>query len=157
MATVNVYLTFDGNCREAFDFYKSVFGGEFTYVGTFGEMPPQEGIPPLPEKDKNKIMHISLPISKETALMGSDSGGEWGPKVTSGNNFSISVNTNNKEETDRIFNKLSQGGKVTMPLDVTFWQSYFGMCTDKFGINWMVSNEMKENKNAEKENQVAQN
>ncbi|MGI8893651.1 MAG: VOC family protein [Bacteroidia bacterium] len=154
MTTVNVYLTFNGNSREAFDFYKSVFGGEFSYVGTIGEIPPQEGMPEVPESEKNKIMHISLPISKETSLMGSDAGGEWAPKVVEGNNFSISVNTDSNEEADRIFDKLSKGGKVTMPMDNTFWGSYFGMCTDKCGINWMVSHELQENKEHDK-NQVS--
>ena len=139
MATVNVYLTFNGNCMEAFDFYKSVFGGEFPYVGKFGEMPPQEGMPEMSEADKNKIMHISLPISQETMLYGSDTGGEWAEHFKEGNNFSLSLNTNSREETEKLFNALSEGGKVTMPLADTFWGAYFGMWQDKFGINWMVN------------------
>ena len=138
MTTINVYLTFDGNCKEAFEFYKSVFGGEFISLSTFGEMPPQEGIPPIPDQMKDRIMHVSLPISKETILMASDNG-DWGPKLEVGNNFSISVNPANKEEADRIFNALSEGGKVTMPLANTFWGAYFGSLTDKFDINWMVN------------------
>jgi PhnB protein len=145
MATVNVYLTFNGNCREAFDFYKSVFGGEFPYVGTFGEMPPQEGMPPMPDEMKNKIMHISLPISAETAIMGSDRGGDWAPELQQGNNFSISVNTEDQEEAKRIFDALADGGQITMPYDKTFWNAYFGMLTDKFGINWMVNCALEEN------------
>lgn len=137
--TVNVYLTFDGNCKEAFDFYKTVFGGDFPQVNTFAEMPPQEGIPPIKDEEKDRIMHMSLPISKETVLMGSDTGGEWAKHFKQGNNFSISVNTDKKEEANRIFNELSKGGKIMMPMDKTFWGSYFGMFTDKFGINWMVS------------------
>lgn len=137
--TVNIYLTFDGNCKEAFEFYKSVFGGDFPQVSTFAEMPPQEGIPSVKEEEKDRIMHMSLPISKETVLMGSDTGGEWASQFQQGNNFSISVNTENKEEADRIFNELSQGGNIMMPMDKTFWGSYFGMFQDKFGINWMVS------------------
>ncbi|RSK38261.1 VOC family protein [Mangrovimonas spongiae] len=152
MTTVNIYLTFNGNCKQAFDFYKSIFGGEYPYVGTFGEMPPQEGMPPIPEEMKAKIMHISLPISKETMLMGSDSGGEWAKKLKQGNNFSVSVNVDNTEEADRIFNALSEGGNITMPLAKTFWESYFGMLTDKFGINWMVSCELSTHKTFEKEN-----
>lgn len=136
---VNPYLTFKGNCEEAFNFYKTVFGGDFSYLGRFSEMPPQEGVKALPEEDKNKIMHVSLPISKETMLMGSDTGGEWAPKTVVGNNFSISVSVNSKEEADRIFNALSEGGKVTMPMEATFWGDYFGMFTDKFDINWMIS------------------
>ena len=139
MATINVYLTFNGNCKAAFDFYQSVFGGTFTSVSTFGEMPPQEGAPPVYENEKNNIMHISLPISKETVLMGCDTGGEWAKNFNAGNNFSLSVNTESKEEADQLFNKLSTGGRVSMPMNQTFWGSYFGMFTDKFGISWMVS------------------
>lgn len=139
MPVINVYLTFKDNCKEAFEFYKSVFCGEFSYISTFGEMPPQEGMSPLPEEMKNRIMHVSLPISKETILMGSDQGGDWAPELKIGNNFSISVTPESKEEADKLFNELSKGGKITMPLADTFWNAYFGMCTDKFGINWMIN------------------
>ncbi len=138
MATVNVYLTFNGNCKEAFDFYKSVFGGEFPYAGTFGEMPSTEG-KEMPEADKDKIMHISLPISKETMLMGSDTGGEWAASYKQGNNFSISINAESREEADKLFGGLSAGGHIIMPMANTFWGAYFGMFADKFGINWMVN------------------
>lgn len=139
MATVNVYLNFNGNCEEAFLFYKSVFGGEFPYVGRFKDMPPQEGMPPMPQEMGEKIMHISLPISAETALMGSDTGGEWAPNFVQGNNFAVSVNAADKDEADKLFAGLSAGGTVTMPLATTFWGAYFGMFTDKFGVGWMVS------------------
>ena len=139
MTTVNTYLNFDGNCEEAFTFYKSVFGGEFPYIGRFSDMPPQEGMPPMPTEMANRIMHVSLPISKETMLMGSDTGGEWASSYKQGNNFSISISTDSKEEADRLFNKLSEGGQQTMPMNQTFWGDYFGMFTDKFGVNWMVS------------------
>lgn len=152
MTTVNIYLTFNGNCREAFEFYKSVFGGDFQYVGTFGEMPPQEGMPPISDDLKDKIMHISLPISKETALMGSDAGGEWAPNLQQGNNFTISVNVDSTKEADRIFNALAVEGNITMPLAKTFWEAYFGMLTDKFGINWMVNCELASHKKFEEEN-----
>ena len=138
MTLVNVYLTFNGNCEEAFTFYKSVFGGEFPYMGRFKDMPANEQ-KKMPAADAEKIMHVSLPISKETMLMGSDVGGEWSPHFSAGNNFSISINTDSKNEADRIFNGLSAGGMVTMPMNKTFWGDYFGMFTDKFGINWMVS------------------
>lgn len=138
MASVNVYLTFNGNCREAFDFYKSVFGGEYQYIGSFGEMPPVEG-QETSEEDKNKIMHVSLPISKETTLMGSDTSGEYVSHYKAGNNFSISINADSKEEADQLFNGLSAGGQVTMPMADTFWGAYFGMFTDQFGIGWMVN------------------
>jgi PhnB protein len=136
MTSTNIYLNFNGNCREAFTFYKSVFGGEFDFIGTFGEMPPQENYP-TPESDKNLIMHVSLPISKETMLMGSDTGSGF-PKVTFGNNFSVYVNTDSKQEADSKFKDLSAGGKVNMPMEDTFWGSYFGMVEDKFGVNWMI-------------------
>lgn len=139
MAQVNAYLTFNGNCEEAFNFYKSVFGGEFPYIGRFGDMPPSEDGKQVAEADKDKIMHVSLPISQETILMGSDTGGEWASNHVAGNNISLSVNTDSKEEADRIFNGLSAGGKITMPLAETFWGAYFGMWTDKFGIHWMVN------------------
>lgn len=139
MTTVNVYLTFNGNCEAAFNFYKSVFGGEFAYLGRFKDMPTMDGMPPVSDGDCEKIMHVSLPISKETILMGSDSGGEWGPKLQVGNNFSVSITADSKENADQLFTKLSEGGKITMPIGNTFWGSYFGSFSDKFGINWMVS------------------
>lgn len=138
MTTVNVYLTFKGNCEEAFNFYKSVFGGQFGYVGRFSEMPPVEG-KPLSEADAQKIMHISLPVSKETVLMGSDTTPEYNESIVVGNNFSVSINTDSKAQADKLFDNLSAGGKVVMPMGDTFWGSYFGMFTDRFGINWMMS------------------
>lgn len=137
MPTTNVYLNFNGNCKEAFAFYQSVFGGEFSFYGTFGEMEPQENYPTA-ESDKDMIMHVSLPISKETILMGSDTGSNY-PDVTFGNNFSIYVDTESKDEANRLFAALSVEGKITMPLEDTFWGSYFGSLEDKFGVNWMVS------------------
>jgi PhnB protein len=142
MATVNVYLTFNGNCEEAFNFYKSVFGGEFPYLGRFGEMPPSEENKVSPEH-ANRIMHVSLPISKETIIMGSDTGGEWAANFKQGNNFSISITAERRDEADRLFSGLSVGGTVTMPMNETFWGDYFGMFTDKFGVQWMVSFDTK--------------
>jgi PhnB protein len=142
MPTINIYLTFDGNCREAFDFYKSIFGGEYDYISTFGEMPEMEGMPPIPEESKEKIMHVSLPISKETTLMGSDRGGPPAPEVVQGNNFSVSINCDSPQEATRFFNFLSEGGEIVMPLGKMFWGAYYGMFTDKFGINWMVNAEL---------------
>lgn len=148
MTTINPYLTFNGTCEEAFNFYKSVFGGEFPYAGKFKDMPADPKYPVL-EEDKEKIMHISLPISKETILMGSDSSESFGKATVEGNNFSISVNTDSVEEVTRIYNELSKGGKIKMPLEKTFWGAYFGMFTDKFGIHWMVNCELKEHKDYE--------
>ena len=146
MTTINAYLTFKGNCEEAFLFYKSAFGGEFLTISKFKDMPPDPKYP-ISEADKEKLMHVSLPISKETVLMGSDTGGEWSAGFKQGNNFSISINAKSKEEADRLFNELSQGGKIAMPMNKTFWDSYFGMFTDKFGVQWMVSfDEVNRNK-----------
>jgi PhnB protein len=145
MPIVNPYLNFLGNCEEAFEYYRSIFGGEFNYVGRYKDMTPQEGFT-MSADEANKIMHIGLPISKETFLMGSDIGGEWAPNTTIGNNISLSVTVDSKEEADRIYNALAKGGMATMPMNKTFWGDYFGMCTDKFNINWMVSyNENREN------------
>jgi PhnB protein len=138
MTSVNVYLTFNGNCMEAFDFYKSVFGGDYANISRYKDMPAQEGHTPSQEEG-NKIMHVSLPISQETMIMGSDTGGEWASHFALGNNFSISISTDSRENADRLFNGLSAGGSVTMPMEKTFWGDYFGMFTDKFGVNWMVS------------------
>jgi len=115
-------------------------------------MPPSEGSDPIPEELGEKIMHISLPISKETVLMGSDVGGDWSKDFKKGNNFTISVNTDTTEEATRIFIALSEGGKIKMPLARTFWESYFGMLTDKFGVNWMLNCELPGHKNFEKKN-----
>jgi PhnB protein len=135
MVMINPYLNFSGNTEEAFNFYKSVFGGEFTGLTRFGEIP--EGSK-LNAEEKEKLMHISLPIGKGNTLMATDALESMGHKVTPGNNFSLSVETESKEEADRIFKGLSEGGKVTMPQAETFWGSYFGMVNDKFGIQWMV-------------------
>jgi len=100
-------------------------------------MGPEEG---------EKIMHISLPVSKETVLMGSDTGGEWAPTYIQGNNFTISINTDSKAEADRLFNGLAEGGKVSMPMADVFWGDYFGLFVDKYGVNWMVSFNLAQSK-----------
>ncbi|MDD4971768.1 MAG: VOC family protein [Paludibacter sp.] len=145
MTTLNPYLTFQGNCEEAFGFYKTVFGSEFQFVGRFKDMPENKNYP-VSEHDKELIMHISLPISEETVLYGCDTSGAFSSSIISGNNISLSIETDSIEEATRIFNKLSDGGKITMPLDKTFWDAYFGMLTDKFGINWMVNYDLSKSK-----------
>lgn len=137
MITINPYLNFNGNCREAFEFYRSIFGGDFPYVGTFRDM-PTDGQQELPEDVKNMIMHMSLPISKETALMGSDVYEGFGQKVGFDGNVELLINTQSKEEADAIWAKLSEGAQITMPLANAFWGDYFGALTDKFGTKWMV-------------------
>ena len=136
MTTINTYLTFNGNCEEAFTFYKSVFGGEFAHMGRFSEMPSEYKVA---DSDKDFVMHMSFPIGEGSVLMGSDTGGEWSKGFSQGTNFSVSINTDSAEEADRLFEGLSQGGKIIMPMNKTFWDSYFGMFTDQFGIQWMVS------------------
>lgn len=136
MAKVNVYISYNGNCEEAFNHYKSVFGGEFSYLGRFRDMPSPEGIT---EDELDKIMHISLPISNETVLFGSDVPRSYAEKMVFGNNFSVSVSCSSEEEANNLFNNLSEGGFITMPLEKTFWNAYFGMFVDKFGINWMIN------------------
>ena len=145
MATVNPYLIFNGNCEEAFLFYKSVFGNEFSYIGKFNEMPPSDDQPKLSDEDGNKIMHVTLPISEGFVLMGSDSN-EASGLVKIGSNISISINVESKEEADKLFNGLSAGGNPYMPMTQTFWGAYFGMFTDKFEINWMVNFDEEEKK-----------
>ena len=147
MATsLNTYLMFNGNCEEAFLFYKSVFGGEFQYVGKYKDAPAEDGGGELSEEESNRIMHISLPVA-DTILLGSDSHPKFGD-VGFGDNFSISISPESTEEADKIFSGLAAGGRVDMPMQKTFWSPYFGMLKDKFGVNWMIdlSNCDEENK-----------
>ena len=137
--TLNTYLHFNGNCREAFEFYRSVFGGEFAFIDTFANGPEDFEVP---EEELDNIMHVSLPIGT-SVLMGSDVPSSFGP-ANMGNNFSISCQTQSREETDKLFARISEGGAVTCPLADMFWGAYFGSCTDKFGINWQFNCEHKE-------------
>jgi PhnB protein len=136
MKTINPYLNFSGDTEEAFNFYRSIFGGEFVGLTRFKDT-PEEG--KLSDLEKEKIMHISMPVGKQNILMATDALESMGHKVTAGNNFHLSVEADSKEEADKIFKGLSNGGKSTMPMQNTFWNSYFGMLTDKFGIQWMIS------------------
>ena len=131
---LNSYLNFDGNCREAFDHYRSVFGGEFAIVQTFRDGPDGMGVS---EEEMDNIMHVSFPIG-DSVLMGSDVPAAFGGAPVTGTNVQVSVSPESKEDADRVFAGLSDGGKVTMPMMDMFWGDYFGTCTDKFGINWMV-------------------
>ena len=137
--SLSVYLFFDGNCREVFEFYRSVFGGEFAVIQTFGDGPPDMNVP---EAEKDRIMHVSLPIGS-TVLMGGDSTSAFGPPPAAGDNFAISVNAESREQCDDLFAKLSEGGTVTMPPQEMFWGAYFGNWKDRFGINWMVNHELE--------------
>jgi PhnB protein len=136
MTKINTYLNFPGNAEEAFNFYKSVFGGEFRGIIRFKDM-PVPGVK-IAKNDENKIMHIALPVGKDDLLMASDALQSHGQKVIVGNNVSISIFPDSKEEADRIFKALSAGGKIEMPLGNQPWGDYYGGFTDKFGVRWMV-------------------
>ena len=135
MPAINPYLNFNGNAEQAFNLYRSVFGGDFAMLMRFKEVPDEHK---SPESEAEKIMHIALPIGQGTMLMGSDVPESFGP-ASVGNNVHVSISADSEEEADKLFNGLSAGGKVAMPLAKSFWGSYFGMCTDPFGIHWMVS------------------
>lgn len=140
MARVSTYLNFPRQTEEAFTFYKAVFNSEFTsHIARFGDMPPMEGIPPMPESDKNLVMHIELPITGGHVLMGTDAPETMGFTVKTGNNIHINLEPDTREEAARLFHALSAGGQITMPIQDTFWGAYFGSCTDKYGVNWMVN------------------
>ena len=137
MAVINPYLNFMGNTEEAFNFYKSVFGGEFIMLQRFKDSP---GCDPISSAgDGDKIMHIALPIGKGNILMATDALECMGQSLTVGNNFAINIGTESEAEADKIFKGLSEGGNIQVPLEKAFWGDYFGMLTDKFGIQWMVT------------------
>jgi PhnB protein len=142
MAAINSYLNFMGNTEEAFNFYKSVFGGEFAMLQRFKDTPESDK---LSAGDQNKLMHIALPIGNRNVLMGTDALESMGHTITFGNNFSLSISADSKEEAEKIFNGLAEGGDVEMPLQDTFWGAYFGMAADKFGIKWMVNYDYPKN------------
>ena len=141
MARTNTYLNFARNTEEAFNFYKSVFGGEFSGGGVarFRDIPVSPDSPPMLESDQDLIMHIELPIVGGHVLMGTDAPESMGFKLNFGNNSYISLEPDTKEETKKLFNALSEGGKITMELQDMFWGAYFGTCIDKFGVQWMFN------------------
>lgn len=140
MIKANVYLNFTNQTEAAFNFYKSVFGTEFEGgINRFGDMPPQEGMPPLPDEAKNLVLHVSLPISDGYKIMGSDAPEQMGFKVNMGNNMYISLDVDSRKEADRLFKSLSDGGVVEMPLTDMFWGAYWGSFADKFGVKWMIN------------------
>jgi PhnB protein len=137
MKAVNPYLNFAGNTEEAFTFYKTVFGGEFLGVLRFQDFP---GNPMgTPEEDLDKIAHIALPLGPNNLLMGTDTLESAGQSLTVGNNSYIYLETDDAAEAERLFNGLSEGGRVEMPLQKSEWAEKYGVCTDKFGVQWMVS------------------
>ena len=136
MIKINTYLNFPGNTEEAFNFYKKIFGGDFAGgIFRFKDTPDKDK---LSKDDQEKVMHIGLPVGNNM-LMATDALESMGFKLTFGNNFHLSIETEDKEEADRIFSSLSEGGNVQIPIKDEFWGAYFGMLTDKFGVQWMVS------------------
>jgi PhnB protein len=146
MAAVSTYLNFPNKTEEAFNFYKKVFGTEFAGEGfmRFKDVPPTEGMPQLPEADKDLIMHVSLPILDGHSLMGSDAPESMGFTVNFGNSVYINLQPDTREETRRLFKALSEGGDIEQELQDMFWGDYFGACKDKFGILWMFNCSAKE-------------
>lgn len=136
MLTVNPYLNFNGNTEEAFLFYKSVFGGEFLMVQRFKDTPEASQVP---TEVQDKIMHIALPLGKANILMGTDALESMGHTLKMGDNISLSLQVESVAQADTFFEKLSAGGKINIPIDNMSWGDYFGMCTDKFGVQWMIS------------------
>jgi len=136
MISTNPYFNFQGNTEEAMNFYKSVFGGEFTIFQRFGDMP---GCEKMPADEQGKIMHISLMTPKGQIFMATDALESMEQKVVFGNNCHVIIHTENESETDKLFGGLSLGGKVDMPVNKTFWGAYCGMCRDRFGVQWMVN------------------
>jgi PhnB protein len=140
MSKVSIYLNFQGNTEEAFNFYKSAFKAEFSApIMRMGDIPSQEGMPGVPENEKRMVMHVALPILGGTQLMGTDMLESMGHKLKIGNNTTINLEPDTKEETERLFKALSAGGSDVAPLMDQFWGAYWGCCLDKFGIRWMFN------------------
>jgi PhnB protein len=140
MARVSTYLNFPRSTEQAFNFYRSVFGGEFSGpIRRFRELPPTPGQPQIADADKNLIVHVELPILGCHTLMGTDAPESMGFSLTSGNNMHINLEPDTRAETDRLFAALSQNGRVEMPLREMFWGDYYGSLTDQFGVQWMFN------------------
>ena len=140
MAKVSIYLNFQGNAEEAFNFYKSVFNTEFVGPIMYNrDVPAQEGMPPFPEADLNKVMHVCMPILGGIQIMGTDFLESFGHQLKIGNNTTINLEPDSREETERLFKLLSEGSTELAPLADMFWGAYWGCCLDKYGIRWMFN------------------
>ena len=140
MSKVSIYLNFQGNTEEAFNFYKGIFGTEFeSPIARMKDVPMQPGQPPLRDNEKNAVMHVSLPILGGTLLMGTDMLESMGHKLKVGNNTTICLEPDSKEETDKLFKGLSAGGSEMVAPQDMFWGAYWGVCLDKFGVRWMFN------------------
>jgi PhnB protein len=140
MASVSIYLNFMGNTKEAFEFYKSVFGTEYSSPIMYNlDLPASEGMPPFSEVDGAKIMHVAMPILGGVQIMGTDMLESMGHQLKIGNNTTINLEPDSREETERLYKALSEGSTQRMPLQDQFWGAYWGVCLDKFGIRWMFN------------------
>jgi len=140
MAATAIYLNFNRETEDAFNFYKSIFGGEFIgEINRLSTVPPQEGQPPIAQSDGNLVMHIQLKLPGGVDLHGSDAPETMGFKINKGNNSYIFINLDTREEADQLFAKLSVDGKIEMPMTDMFWGDYFGSFADKYGTSWMIS------------------
>lgn len=136
MTTINPYIYFNGNCEEAFNFYKSVFRQEFTAIERYKDVPKKDRL--IFQESDEKIMHVTLPLSTETMFNGSDHSLAY-KQMIKHKTFSLIIHTDSKGEVDRLFNELSENGQIKVPVDLTFWGSYYGQCIDKFGISWKIT------------------
>ena len=140
MARVSTYLNFNGHTEQAFEFYRSVFGGSFNGpVHRFRDVPSAPGQPPMPADAAEMVMHVELPLPGGHVLMGTDAPASMGFALTAGNNVHINLEPDTRAEADHLFNGLAAGGKVDTPLQDMFWGAYYGSLTDRFGIHWMVN------------------
>jgi len=142
MLNINAYLHFMGKTEEAMNYYKSILGGEFTVFGRFRDVPGAEN---MNAEDQKKIMHISLTTKNGTVIMATDSLESMGQQVSFGNNVHLCIQAESETEVDKLFAALSAGGKVEMPVNKTFWGAYFGMCQDKYGVQWMINYTFNQN------------
>ena len=144
MAKVSIYLNFMGNAKEAFEFYKSVFKTDYsTPFMHMRDIPTMPGQPPFDPKEKDMVMHVALPILGGTVIMGTDMLESMGHHLKIGNNTTINLEPDSREETERLYNLLSQGATECMPLSDQFWGAYWGVCLDRFGIRWMFNGPAK--------------
>jgi PhnB protein len=137
---LTAYVSFNGNTEEVFNFYKTALDGKIVNLQRFGDAPNGAQ---MPEADRNKVMHIALEAPHGVSLMGNDHIDFMGEKLVAGNNFSLSLHPDSEVLADQLFNNLSAGGKVTVPMSKAPWGDYFGMFTDKFGIKWMINHVSK--------------
>ena len=139
MTAPSIYLYFSGNCEQAINFYETVLGGDITLLSRYKDMPPSPDYPPIADEFKEYVMHSTLNLGDGNVIQCADLAEGWGPPLNVGNNFAVSLSVESRERADKIHAALSTGGRVTMAMQDTFWKSYFGTCTDQYGVNWMIA------------------